>query len=125
MNLEFRIWHNQEKQYGVRADLSEDRMDFEFNGGYVDLGFALKHPEYYLVEQWTGLVDKHGVKIFENDILQEARFRDENFVVYYTKGSFVLKTKKNKEFHILSGNPELFELIGNHNQNPELLNDRK
>lgn len=122
MNLEFRIYSKTEKTYGQRADLSEDRMDWEFGGGYVTLDFALKHPEHYIVEQWTGLVDKNGVKIFLGDLVVESRFKDTVFTVEYKTNGFCLLSKSNRYFWVLGQNKEDFEIIGNVNQNPELLN---
>ncbi len=157
MNLEFRLWHKQEQRYGSRLDLDEHRIDYDFNGGIVNLEFAIKHPEYFLVEQWTGEVDSNGNKIFDGDIIKRVtsqgpdstdKLRTEYFsgneATYavswsnYSDGEYVDEVKcwMLGEYNSLS---ELmyeqtfkfkkwihtYQIIGNINENPDLLNDRK
>ena len=104
----------------------------------------------YLVDpnticQYTGLTDKNGKKIWENDILKGFFYpycHDGEYNYYaqiewseYTK-AFVIVTVKNPKSSvrgISDGNTELmegwepdsWEIIGNIYDNPELLEDKK
>lgn len=113
MNFDFRVFHLQEKQFGVRADLDDHRIDYSFAGGYVDLAFAIKHPEYYVVQQWIGLVDNNGKRIFEGDVV--FRHGEKQIVEYFSGDGFDFQG-----FAI----DQVFgkwEIVGNILENPELL----
>lgn len=87
--------------------------------------------EYYgqdfILMQSTGVYDKHGVEIFEGDIV---KFKDELYQIEFKSYRF-----KAKDFWLTYQDvPDDFfsevaykqcEVIGNVHENPELLGDRK
>lgn len=73
--------------------------------------------------QYTGLTDKNGKKIFENDIAQVGWY---NGTVEYEDGCFVIKWNNIKFLRKDLGywaNLDGFQTIGNIYDNPELLEE--
>ena len=73
--------------------------------------------------QYTGLTDKNGKKIFENDIVQAGWY---NGTVEYEDGCFVIKWNNIKFLRKDLGywaNLDGFQTIGNIYDNPELLEE--
>lgn len=73
--------------------------------------------------QCTGLTDKNGKKIFENDIVQDGWY---NGTVEYEDGCFVIKWNNIKFLRKDLGywaNLDGFQTIGNIYDNPELLEE--
>ena len=76
--------------------------------------------DYFILMQFTGLHDKNGVEIYEGDIAKDP---DGNvFEVIWNKGaaSFELRNKIS-HFLFVQRYIDMFEVIGNIYENPELL----
>lgn len=76
------------------------------------------------VGQFTGLVDKNGTQIFEGDIIK--RFWLGSEIIYCIKyeeenACFIGKALNKSGFTTFNNDSEMFEIIGNIHDNPELL----
>lgn len=98
-----------------------------------------KYTERFVIEQYTGLTDKNGTKIFEGDIVKTKKYGKiighsnvngfDIFVVIYESAMFRLENT-HRAFNLVGkcGKGIDYEIIGNVHDNPELLevedNDR-
>ena len=96
---------------------------------YVD-DSDVDYPDTVIVMQYTGLKDKNGVEIFENDILEHPEYG--NCKVIYRHGGFGIEAKTsswiNTGFHSFStrsADYEHCEVLGNLYENPNLLSQDK
>lgn len=131
----FRVWDIVEKCY-----LPEDvycilnRTEFGAFGQMIKDWRDYKEGEWFyddsqILEQFTGLADKNGVKIFEADVLSSkspyryyVKYKDTAFYVYHCEIKDLDKTPY--RWGLLSRFNELgieIEVIGNIHDNPELL----
>lgn len=86
------------------------------------------------VGQYTGLTDKNGVKIFEEDIIKTKKFGKsvghtnvndfDFFVVTYENQMFRL-LNKNRGFNLIDDGYSKFEIIGNIHDSPEIMKGNK
>lgn len=94
------------------------------------IGFDEREDEWIEVNpntlcQYTGLTDKNGKKIWENDIVEE-RYRGVITMRYHVlwdfkEASWMLETKSSARYGMYATNQRKFEVIGNIFDNPELL----
>ena len=91
----------------------------------------LTEVEENTIGQYTGLTDKNGTKIFEGDVLKNVmRWCDEerNGVVTFKDGAFgfIWYRGEVEMFHAFVSVVNIeYEVIGNINDNPELLGDKQ
>lgn len=100
-----------------------DAADFSYgdNGNRIRIGcFVEVDPN--TVGQYTGLKDKNGVKIYENDIIS-FNFDEINRIgiIKYSLGTFNVSFPKKFSYGSSSVNNYDGEIIGNIHDNPELL----
>ena len=78
------------------------------------------------VGQYTGLKDMNGKRIFERDVINRFWLGAEIvYCVQYDGESarFIGKAMNKRGFTTFDGDGEMFEIIGNIHDNPELLED--
>ena len=127
--IEFRAWDTAKNQWSI-ASVFLDTLEPNPRLQGIDRGLILNTiNKDIILEQYTGLKDNNGVKIFEGDIVQgrygipPVRVRSQ---VIYDGSSFIINTKGHKpESVTLQTGMECLVLtvIGNIHENPELLGD--
>ena len=124
-DIKFRIWDTENNEM-----LKVQELDFEptFYGGRI----AIRPDQYndyfdtedMILMQYTGLKDKNGTEIYEGDIIQYEDIT-KGLVRYsekYAQYVLVNTGSVKDEFEPLGDyNMEVFEIIGNEYDNPDLL----
>lgn len=91
---------------------------FELGKFYLSDNYLFQHK--YHVQQYTGIKDKNGKEIYEGDILNESYHQLKAEVVYDERSCYFKLAARNSLSFYLDRN-SIFEIIGNINENPELL----
>ena len=109
--IEFRIWDIEEKTW-VNARIWHNANSF-FCMNEAGNIYWFRNPERFAHQQFTGLLDKNGVKIFEGDIIRHGCTTQEyESVVAYKAPSFITKTFSYKrENHWRAEKPKEFDVI--------------
>lgn len=111
--IKFRAWHTpfKGKKFGA-----------EYKYGNNVISFHDMSPEKYELEQYTGLTDKNGVEIYEGDIVEYksemVNFHNVAKVVYFAEEATFAFAVSESTYYTPS---DLYEVIGNIHENPELL----
>ena len=125
--LEFRAWWKDTKRF-----LDCDEWYMTCSGAkYLHYAVMPYKDDNFIIEQYTGLKDKNGKKIFEGDIVSEefeyggektktiwqVRWSDDEcaFELHYVSGFEV------DDCSLVADDEEDYEVIGNIHKQPELL----
>ena len=136
--IKFRAWDLSNERMVYYPYLFEPMADFrgtnEYNASFVffedwqDVDDGIWRPCHIM--QYTGLKDKNGKEIYEGDKFKSILSHFNYYYVCHEDGCFVMKYKiGNKEFVWgkidrcieLLKEWDIFEIIGNIYENPELL----
>ena len=121
--LKFRVWDKLAERFTTCDEGYQGHYVLNLKGEFHNLQNGSGGQEY-IVQQFTGLVDKNGVEVYEGDILKCKGFDDwfDNVGFYYN-----VTVKYNT---VQSGDSQIAgfayipmdrEVVGNVLQNPELL----
>lgn len=120
--IKFRVWcehHNGWEQHGIYL--------CEKGGMYHGSIRNLCNPKTHILEFYTGLKDKSGREIYEEDLLQSQIGDKHIWRVLFEDGSFILEQiagyKHRGQDFCCRDDIDLYQLvvIGNIHENPDLL----
>ncbi|MHB0944602.1 YopX family protein [Paenibacillus sp. ALE1] len=129
-DIKFRVWDKDFKNMHVCGEDVHDSIIFTDNNqtSYYNLQNGDGSGEYgaYVLMQYTGITDKSGEEIYEDDICtaQEMIFPlsgTRTGVVKFIEGSYVLEDLDGKDGVYLFSESAEITVIGNIHDNPELL----
>lgn len=117
--LKFRVWNKRYSEY-IRPDYNIIGYIYPLDG---TLGVSSGDQDGHIVEQYTGLKDKNGKKIYEGDIVDYNDDGECIGVVEYDAPEFCLNADAtNWARMFLKGAPHQ-RVIGNIHENPELVKE--
>ncbi|EHN8328380.1 hypothetical protein KJ522_001716 [Campylobacter coli] len=146
-DFDFRVWDNIEKKYiktphGLYIENTEHNdasncnriiANYEQRAFYIDYPFNDRNNEYYdneeslSIELFTGLYDKKGKKVYENDIVKVKSLYDCFLakISIHKEGTFYFEGKNGDYIgsliYLVEDEGYDTEIIGNIHENPELL----
>lgn len=126
----FRVWDTEKKELIYNAENAYDYMRPCSGGKIIEadcFGDVLANKRY-IVEQSTGLKDKNGRLIYENDVVKITGDVMTIPIFYEESKAFVKWDEDGFFLHFESGKIERlfqecweYEVVGNIHENPELL----
>lgn len=130
--MKFRVW-DVKKNAWLDYRENYNANSFFISNAWTNTINWYRNEDDYVIQQFTGLLDKNDVEIYEGDIVKTCR----GFIlsVVFEYGAFILKNKQDTYSTLLGWQSDYesnemdwtdlndFEVIGNINKNPELLNN--
>lgn len=116
-DLEFRAWWKDTKRF-----LDCDEWYMTCSGAkYLHYAVMPYKDDNFIIEQYTGLKDKNGKKIYEGDIVRYAIRPSRTTVVEWWSGEEEYYPCCTTSGFSLPYSEDGYEVIGNIHENPELL----
>ena len=116
--IKFRAWDKLRNEY-----LSAGTVSIEIHRGNnpiitnkLDGIVDITNNSRFILEQYTGLKDKKGKKIYEGDIVKVNNGYDTIGEIYFDEGSYEIGRKSMLELPLMYG---MCEIIGNIHENKE------
>lgn len=119
-DLEFRAWDIKNKSWIYSTHLPKTESQAWF--------WDMVHEYGCIVEQFTGLYDKNGKKIFEGDIIKSKHHNPSIFKVEFLEGGFCATYGDEDSSmpidinHFFDSTGCMIEVIGNIREHSDLLN---
>lgn len=128
--IKFRAWDEQNKV--IHNDVEFLRSGVEGNDWIIFKSDKQKLEDKKVLDnpyfaqqiklmQYTGLKDKNGKEIYENDIVKIDSWEPKIHEVVFDRGAFCFRSSKDDKFYNDCKYLERGEVIGNVFENPELL----
>ena len=129
--LKFRVWDKEYKDWLAQDTFAiSDKGDVLTyrSGGLLGPTWLLENnSEIFIIQQFTGLLDKNGKEIYEGDIITVNNFyiksgKQVSDEIIFSKGSFITKKREKSIYYEndFMGKPWSV-IIGNIFENKELL----
>lgn len=127
-SIKFRVWDVKNQSFIHEEDAKHKRLAISFDGRIYHGGWDSVLPENdYVINQWSGIKDKHGREIYEGDIVSFQHFSGEDSPkttieeVYFSEGMFLFGRGLEFAMNDVNFGDETLDILGNIYENPELL----
>lgn len=122
--IKFRVWSPELVDYRTLSEISNNHglgMGFEVTSGIGGSVTQIYRSVGDTPEQYTGIKDKNGVEIYENDIVrQQMRFTETNGVVFWQEEKARFAINLDGFITTITKPQEMsYEVVGNIHENPE------
>lgn len=129
--IEFRAWNTQEKRYYYGVEHAYDyTVECSNTGDFIPATsfgeIAECDGSEWIPEQYTGLKDRNGVKIYEGDILEMTNVGWKYTLVKFHLGIFAFYTEETSFLYpMVRCYWEEGRVIGNIHENKDLITEKK
>jgi uncharacterized phage protein (TIGR01671 family) len=129
--IKFRVWDNQNNDWLINQRIEDYPVELLYSDHKFYIAHSLSNLDNYVIQQFTGLLDKNGIDIYEGDVVT---YTSNNGIDYKapivfspTSSAFVLDTSGRHLFDDKYGDyldlhkDREYEIVGNIFENSELL----